>query len=395
MRYFSSAFSICRRVGVPPPTISLAVRQIEMRPIFPTNNYLVDFMNMETTLVNSESDMFSFFEMTPDLVCIADKEGFFKKINNAVIEKLEYTKEELFARPISSFIFSEDKEMTKRKRTRLLNGNALINFENRYVTKNGKIIWLHWTSFYLPDKEIVFAIAKDITERKLVEKEIDEKYRKFKSLTNHFKSRIEKDRKYFSVELHEELAQLVSVIKLDLNSISNNIPDLSGFLKSRIEHASGISELLIRTIRKISFEISPYMFDNLGLNETLKWLCNDFTILNNIPCVFEGEYNEEDLTQEIKIDFFRICQESLSNVMNHAQANSVKISIKDMGDKIRLSIIDDGKGFEVKKQLQISGVANMRERVASINGQLTIQSKIGKGTNVSVTIPKQQFDYGD
>ena len=354
---------------------------------------MVNLMEMEIPTINTDSDMFSFFEMTPDLVCIVSKEGYFKNINKAVVEKLGYTKEELFANPVSSFIHPEDMEITHNKRISLLNGNALTNFENRYVTKNGEIIWLHWTSFYLPDKELVFAIAKDITERKLIEKEINEKYKKFKGLADHFKSRVEKDRKYFSIELHEELAQLVSVIKMDLNSISNHVPDLSGFLKSRMDHASGICELLVHTIQKISFEMSPYMLDNLGLNEAVKWLCNDFTILKDIPCAFEGDYNEADLTQEIKIDFFRICQESLSNVMHHAEAYSVKISIKDMGNTIRLNVTDDGKGFEVKKQLKISGITNMRERVASINGKLIIQSKIGEGTNVSVTIPKQQTGH--
>jgi PAS domain S-box-containing protein len=354
---------------------------------------MVNLMEMEIPIIDLESDMFSFFEMTPDLVCIVSKEGYFKRINKAVIEKLGYSKEELFAKPVSSFIYPEDLEITSNKRANLLNGIALINFENRYVTRDGKIIWLHWTSFYMSDKELVFAIAKDITERKLIEKEIEEKYKKFKGLADHFKSRIEKDRKYFSIELHEELAQLVSVIKMDLNSISNHVPDLPGFLKSRMDHASGICELLIHTIQKISFEMSPYMLDNLGLNEAVKWLCNDFTILNNIPCTFESDYNEADLTQEIKIDFFRICQESLSNVMNHAEANSVKISINDMGNTIRLSVTDDGKGFEVKKQLKISGIANMRERVVSINGKLNIQSKMGEGTHVSVTIPKQQTGH--
>ncbi|MEO5648612.1 MAG: PAS domain S-box protein [Ginsengibacter sp.] len=344
---------------------------------------------MKTALVNSESDMFSFFEMTPDLVCIVGKDGFLKEINHAVIEKLGYSKEELLANPVSSFIFPGDREMTLNKRAGLLNGKALFNFENRYVTKSGNIVWLHWTSLYLPDKEIVFAIAKDITQRKLAEKEVDEKYKKFKKLANHFKSRIEKDRKYFSVELHEELAQLVSVIKLDLNSISNHIPNLSGFLKSRIDHASGISELLVQTIRKISFEMSPYMLYNLGLDKALEWLGNDFTILNHIPCFFESNYNEADLTQEIKIDFFRICQESLSNVMNHAEANSVKISIENRGDSVQLTVTDDGKGFDVKKQLHASGLANMRERVASINGNLVIESTIGRGTKVIVTIHKQ------
>jgi PAS domain S-box-containing protein len=348
---------------------------------------------MKTQAVNSESEMFAFFEMSPDLVCIVSKEGYIKKMNEAVIEKLGYTREELLAKPASAFILPEDREMTQSKRISLLRGNALLNFENRYVTRDGDIVWLHWTSFYLPDKEIVFAIAKDVTHGKLLEKEINEKYKKFKGLSDHFKSRIEKDRKSFSVELHEELAQLVSVIKMDLNSISSLVPDLPGLLKSRIDHAAGISELLIQTIRKISFEISPYILFDLGLDEALKSLCNDFTSYNHIPCIFESNYNEEDLTQEIKIDFFRICQESLSNVMNHAQANWVKIRIKDTRDAVQLTVTDDGKGFEIKKKLQLSGMANMRERVASINGKLVIQSKIGKGTMIRVTVPRHQTGH--
>jgi len=206
----------------------------------------------------TEFEMFLFFEMTPDLVCIAGKDGYFKKVNYAVINKLGYTEEELFAKPISFFIYEEDKVTTSEKRSSLLAGKALMNFENRYVTKTGKIIWLHWTSIYLPDKEVVFAIAKDVTEKKQIEKEIEEKYIKFKGLATHFKTNLEKDRKYFAVELHEELAQLASVVKIDIDWLKDNIPDLPEHLKSRMKHATAISELLINTIRKISFSISQY-----------------------------------------------------------------------------------------------------------------------------------------
>jgi len=341
------------------------------------------------TLLNSELEMFTFFEMTPDLVCIVGKDGFFRKVNPAVISKLGYTKEELFASPVSSFIHPEDKDLTSRERTALLAGKALVNLQNRYITKKGDIIWLAWTSIYFSDKEIVFAIAKDITESKQTEKNIEEKYKKFKGLANHFKSIIEEDRKYLAVELHEELAQLAAVIKMDIEVIRDKEPGLSTASKSRMEHAIVVTGLLINTIRRISFSISPTMLEDLGLDETLKWHCREFSILNGIPCLFESAYAEADLTQEIKLDFFRICQESLSNVMYHAQATSVKISIEDKGDEICLTITDDGKGFDSTQQKQASGLVSMRERAASINGQLTIQSEIGKGTLVYVAIKKQ------
>lgn len=330
--------------------------------------------------------MFSLLELTPDLVCIADRAGYFKKVNQSVIDTLEYSEEELFASPIATFIHPEDKNLTRRKRARLLQGEALVNFENRYIAKSGKVVWLHWTSIYFPDKEVVLAIAKDVTEKKKAEKEIEEKYNKFKSLATHFKSSLEKDRKYLAIELHEELAQLASVVKMDINWIQDNSPDLPDASKSRIDHALAVSDLLINAMRRISFSMSPNMLEDLGLNETLEWLCKEFAILNGIPCVFESRCDEELLSYETQLDFFRICQEALKNIMTHAEATAVKVCVELTNDKICLSVTDDGKGFELKENVDAPGLTNMRERAASINGQLDIKTEAGKGTRICITV---------
>ena len=125
-------------------------------------------------LKTTEFEMFDLFELTPDLVCIAGRDGFLKKVNPAVTQKLGYSAEELYARPVSSFIYPGDRDITGQVRSKLLHGEALINFQNRYVRKDGSLVWLEWTSIYIADKEIVFAIAKDITQRKLQEKEIED-----------------------------------------------------------------------------------------------------------------------------------------------------------------------------------------------------------------------------
>ncbi|MES2881727.1 MAG: PAS domain S-box protein, partial [Bacteroidota bacterium] len=289
-------------------------------------------------LKNAGFDMFPFFEMTPDLVCIADKAGYFKKVNPSVIEKLGYTEEELFSKPIASFIHPDDKALTASTRAELLNGKALINFQNRYLTKSGNFIWLQWTSIYFAEKEVVFAIAKEVTEKKLIEKEVEEKYKKFKSLTTHFKQHLEKDKKYIAVELHEDLAQLASVAKMEIGWVNDNTPNLPQASKTRLEHALAVSNLLINTMRKISFSISPNMLYDVGLHETLEWMCNEFSSINGINCVFENNYDEELLTHETKLDFFRISQEALRNVVAHAQASHVKISIDAVDDKVRLCI---------------------------------------------------------
>ena len=339
-------------------------------------------------LLTPEFDLFSFFEMTPDFVCIAGKDGYFRKVNPSVIGLLGYSEEELFSRPISTFIHPDDKEITSSTRSSLLRGKALLNFENRYITKKGEIIWLVWTSIYIPDKELVFAIAKNITERKRIEKEVEEKYNRFKNLATHFKASIEEDRKYLAIELHEELAQLASVVKMDLDWINTNAPDLATDLKTRFDHAVVIAGSLINTIRRISFSISPHMLEDLGLNATLEWYCREFSILNNTPCHYQSAYNEADLNHEIRVDFFRICQEALSNIMYHADAGSVIISIEDIDNTIQLSIEDNGKGFSIAEQKQTPGLIRMRERAGSINGTLDIETEKGMGTRVCVTITK-------
>lgn len=335
-------------------------------------------------LENTDFESFSFFDMTPDLVCIANKEGFFVKINKAVTEKLEYTQAELFSRPIFTNIHPEDREITARTRAQMLEGEALVNFQNRYITKSGKTVWLHWTSIYIPDKEYVFALAKDVTERKMEEKAIEEKFIKFKHLATHFKSKIEKDRMYFAVELHEELAQLAAVIKMDIDWLSNNIPNPTGIMKQRLDNSLVVSRMLIETIRRVAFSVSPGILDDLGLDETLKWLCKEFSNLNNIPCSYTSNSDGSMLSHEAKLDFFRICQEALLNVMQHSEARSVTIQLDEDDSRTKLTITDDGKGFDQASNHMASGLVTMSELAFTINADFNVTSSPGNGTRVEL-----------
>ena len=338
---------------------------------------------------STELEMFAFFEKTPDLVCIAGKDGFFKKINPAVIYKLGYSEAELFSQPISNFIYTEDRDLTNNTRTALLKGKPLLNFVNRYVTKTGEIIWLEWTSIFISDKELVFAIAKDISDRKLKEIELEKKSKKYQTLATHFKKSIEKERKYLSYELHEQLAQLVSALKMDIDWISKNEQELKENSKARIHNASYISKMLIDTIERISFSLSPKMLDDFGLNATLEWLCNEFYILNEIPCVFESDINDKSISEEMKIDFFRICQESLTNVISHIKPRKIIIHLKEDDQTQFILISYDGDLTDMDVLSQNTGLVNIRERATSINGSLSIEKLSETATRLNISIVKQ------
>lgn len=112
-----------------------------------------------------------FFNLTPDLLCIAGFDGYFKKVNPAVLQVLGYSEDELFSRPINDFIHPEDQLTTQKYREQLHVFKPLLNFENRYLSKSGEIIWLSWTSMPVQDQQLVFAIAKNITYKKRLEED--------------------------------------------------------------------------------------------------------------------------------------------------------------------------------------------------------------------------------
>lgn len=337
---------------------------------------------------STEFELLPFFELTPDLVCIAGKDGYFRKINQSVIDKLGYTKEELFSRLISSFIHPDDREQTQLTRVKMIEGQPLVNFQNRYIHKNGSIIWLEWTSIYFADKELVFAIAKDVTRRKETELQIEAKYIRFKGLANHFKGSIERDRKYLSVELHEELAQLLAVLKIDIDWVKAKQAGLPEDVSNRLEHAGIITELLIKTIQRISFTISPGMLNDLGLVETLRWHCNEFSLISSVDCQLEGSCNDDKINKEVQLDIFRICQEALHNVLYHSEAKNATVNITETDNELSFVITDNGKGFDITAVQQSNGLTVMKERAASINADVTVKSKPGSGTEVSVKLKK-------
>ena len=124
-----------------------------------------------THKVDKQFKIEPFFESTTDFLCIAGYDGYFKRVNPAFLKLLGYTEEELFSRPISENIYPGDRSITSSHRDQLKKEIPLLNFENRYITKSGEIVWLTWTSIPEPSEELIYAIAKNITHTKKLEEE--------------------------------------------------------------------------------------------------------------------------------------------------------------------------------------------------------------------------------
>ncbi len=127
--------------------------------------------NGDTLEVQADYSLAPFFDLSHDLLCIAGFDGYFRRINPAVCKVLGYTEEELLSKPISYFQHPDDREITRRTRDPILGGKPLTNFENRYITKHGTVVWFAWTSIPVSDEELIYAIAKNITHKKQHESE--------------------------------------------------------------------------------------------------------------------------------------------------------------------------------------------------------------------------------
>jgi PAS domain S-box-containing protein len=239
------------------------------------------------------------------------------------------------------------------------------------------------------DENFFCTFIRDITVRRGAEDELKEKNMEFRKLSSYLQSIREEERKQMAREVHDELGQLVSALKIDIDWMNSRIQSLEENEKKRLDHASRTLEILILSIRKMASSLRPSILDDFGLNATIEWQCREFENMHGIDCAFHCDYDDQDLPVKIKTEMFRIVQESLANVIHHSEAKKVTITITSDADKVHMRIEDDGKGFDKNSKKDTLGLIGLRERAASVNGKLKIESEPGKGTVVHATIPKR------
>jgi signal transduction histidine kinase len=226
----------------------------------------------------------------------------------------------------------------------------------------------------------------------LAEVQLRESHKQLRSLSVYLQHVREEERTRIAREVHDELGQALTSCKLDASWLAHHLPRHQKELSEKAGKLSGDIDSTIQTVRRIATELRPGILDHLGLAAALEWQAQEFQTRTGIRCHVSARLHEPPLAAELTTTFFRIFQETLTNVIRHAEATHVDVHLKEDAARVILEVKDDGRGIS---QEEISdpksmGLLGMRERAALLGGDFRIQPlRGGKGARACVAIPRR------
>jgi len=261
--------------------------------------------------------------------------------------------------------------------------------EIRLQSRTGAPLSVHLSlnPLRLDSTRAVCLIASDLSETKRAEQELRASSEQLRNLTAHLQSVREEERARISREVHDELGQSLTAVKMDLAWLAGRLPQRDGPMLKRIRSTQQLADSIIRSIRRISTELRPAVLD-LGLAAAVEWQVQEFEARSGIRCKVRL-LTRQVVASNASTAMFRIFQETLTNVARHAKATRAEVVLQKQRDRLVLLIHDNGRGFDqadpsLSKSL---GLLGMRERAAILGGRVSISSAPGKGTTVTASIP--------
>ena len=227
-------------------------------------------------------------------------------------------------------------------------------------------------------------LQKESVQRKQTEKSLQ-------ALSRQLLNAQEQERRRIAHELHDEIGQALSAIMVNLEAIELRPEPAS--MAQRLRDTIGVADSTLQQVRNLSLDLRPSMLDDLGLAAALRWHLDQQAQRTGFVGQFIADTLEGELDPDIRVTCFRIAQEALTNVVRHAQAQRVMVELHQLDDELKLSIRDDGVGFDVRKAWKSAvhgaslGVLGMQERAQLAGGQLVIDSAPGRGTDVRASLP--------
>jgi PAS domain S-box-containing protein len=357
--------------------------------------YLVDVTEKkkaERKLAESENRLRTILQTEPECVKLIDINGDLTYMNPAGLAMMEAgTLDMVSGKKAYNIINEPYREAFFKLAINVFKGQS-GKLEYEITGLKGTPRWLetHVVPLRNAEEKIIslLGVTRDITESKKAAEQIKIYNVQLRQLTAHLQSVREEERTNIAREIHDELGQQLTVLKMDTSRLRKKNKDG----KEIEEDITGIlnqADHCLQLVRKISTELRPGIIDDLGIIAALEWQAEEFEKRTEIKTKFQTNITELNLPPVHTISLFRIFQESLTNVARHSEARNVHSSLLLQHESIILKITDDGKGFdtEILKTKKTLGLLGMKERIILINGSYEIIPTAGKGTEITVTVP--------
>lgn len=355
--------------------------------------------------------LYSIINSLDDQLMVIDRAYRIIDVNDAVLRNLNMTKEEILGKFCYRISHNNSKPCSTSRHMCPINSvwetGKAQKTTHIHEHQNGNGIEKHFVDIIaspITDEQgnvvAVVETIRDVTEAKNNESRIDQLNRKLEEkdrirgeLLNETFNIQEEERKRIARELHDETAQVIASLAAQVDSVINILPKDETQITSKLKRIRSLHTDLLSDINRLIYDLRPTLLDDLGLNAAIGWLAKNKLTEVGIKVDVKTRGLQKRLPVHLETVIFRVVQEAMNNIVKHAHAKNVRININKSRDTIQIEIVDNGKGFNVREALTLKerprglGLQGMKERIELVKGNITINSDINKGTQISITIP--------
>ena len=350
---------------------------------------------MEAALHESEERFRILYERAPLAYQSLDVKGRFIDVNPKWLETLGYSREEVIGHWFGDFLAFESAERFKERFSRFKAAGKTQGVEFKMLKKDGSSIMVSFDGRIGHDDQGKFkqthCIFKDITDRKRAEEKLAEYQEQLRLLASELSLAEERLRRQIATDIHDNVGQNLALSKIKLDSLAKSVG--TSEVGKKLKEIREIIAETIKSVRTMTFELSPPVLYELGFEAAVKWLVNQMEQRHGISASFHSTGKIGPFEHNVLVFLFQAIRELLFNVVKHAQADKVTVSARRAGSAVHICVKDDGVGFEMSKAdlsdsgMKGFGLFSIRERLGSVGGGLDVDSSPGQGTSARLVAP--------
>lgn len=341
----------------------------------------------------ANAELTQIFETSADGMRVVDKDFNMLRANETFCVLAGVKKEEALGRKCYEVFRGPLCHTNGCPLIRILNGENRVECDSEKVRDGGPLVpcIVTATPFCGADGELIGIVEdfKDISERKRTEEELIQSRRQLRELASYLESAREKERTRIAREIHDQLGQALTALKMELHWCIQRLPKDDSALIEKAKTLPRLIDANVHLVQRISSELRPGLLDDLGLSAAIEWQAGQFRDRTGIDCDIISEPEDIVLDQTRSTAIFRIFQEACTNIFRHANATRVEIRLKQRPKEVELTVRDNGRGITARERSdpKAFGLMGIKERVYSLGGDVDIDGVENKGTTVRVRIP--------